>query len=103
MPIGTQWNQAALNTVLTGIAQGWADVAAGSQQLWTLIEGGGGLALLEGNQVGYSAGDAAEVLALIGQFNQLAQIITGQADLPAAFDFLSSFAAVMTPDAILIR
>lgn len=102
MTFGQPWNQQQLNALLTQVAQGWVNVAAASVQLDTLIAGSGGESFLQGSQVGYDAADAAAVLAMIGQFNQLAGIVTGTGTLNAAFDFASAFAPAMTPADITI-
>ena len=101
MSFGPQKTQGQVGAVLTEVAQKWLDAATASGQLYAIVNGAGGAAWLEASPPGYDSTTATEIMALIGQFNQVAGLLNGTGTLAAAFDFVQAFAVVLDPAAII--
>lgn len=90
MSVGGQPTVAGINTLLTNLAIAWRNVAQQSANLFEEVNGqGNGVAALQA--IGYAPADAQTADTLIGQMNQLSQILGGTQALGAAFNFNNSF------------
>lgn len=92
MAIGNNVSSDSVNQTLTSLAVGLRDLMTIIKQRYEFISASGGVTFLEG--LGYSAGDAATVMTMLGYLNGLSAVYFGTGTQAAASNFDAALAVL---------